>query len=85
MDSYKTSGSSPSKNRIEYPDKDHVLLSVETIRLYATQGKSPYVGIPVVTDGSRSPLYSPVRYYEQQLNRQGTSKPITTMRTKLSP
>src|SRR5690349_5897908 len=54
MDSYKTSGSSPSRNgRVEYPDKDHILLKVDIVRLYATQGKSPYVGIPVVTDGSR--------------------------------
>jgi hypothetical protein len=83
MDSYKTSGSSPSKNgRIEYPDKDHVLLSVDTIRLYATQGKSPYVGIPIVTDKSRSPAVFPRQILRAAVESPGHIKAYYDNETK---
>jgi hypothetical protein len=41
--------------RTEYPDAEHILIDLDTVKLYASQAKSPYVGIPVVTDGSRPP------------------------------
>jgi len=83
MDSYKTSGSSPTRNgRVEYPDRDHILLKVDIVRLYATQGKSPYVGIPVVTDGSRPPAVFPRQLLRAAVESPGHIKAYYDNETK---
>lgn len=42
-------------HRIEYPDAEHIFISIAVLARYANNGTSPFVGIPLVTDGSRGP------------------------------